>query len=1166
MKRIILLLLVFLLLPIFSIGQNASSYCFTAASSTYVPLTSATNVLGMSATDDDKVSDLTPLPFGFVFAGQTYFQFAVSSNGWLSFVNPAITNLQNYANSIGNASSIKPALLPLWDDLKNGTIPRYAVSGTAPNRIFKIEWSQQRWNYLSNNDVISFQVWLYETTNVIEYNYKQGASAISGTATATIGIYDVADTYLTLDNSGVAPAASSSTFITSIGAKPASDQLYRFTPSKPASVTIAASPSGTICTGGLVTFTATPTNGGTAPTYQWKVGTTNVGSGGSVFSSATLVKGDVVSCVMTSNASPCLTGSPATSNAVTMDVRPPLPALTAAITGAGCSSNDGAISITNGNSALEFLQADNDYVDLNAPILSGRKAFAMEGWIKYKSSDIPGGLTSLFGQNDAIEFGFSGTRFHLWTPRGNTYVNIPAGLGDDNWHHIVAMGDGTNIKIYADGVLLVTQAAGVGTSDYGSSTFSTKVGSGVFNATGNTFTGQIMKVGIYNRALLPAEIINLASSPTNYTAATSGLIAGYNLYEGAGTTLASVPAGTNATLVNTPVWKDPCTYSWAKTGDAAFVRTTKNISGLTTGSYTLTVSLAGVGCPTATTFTVSAAATTWNGSAWSNGTPTASKKMVFAGNYPNTINTDLEGCSCEVANGVAVTIKGGRYMRVQNEVVVLGTGTLTFEDKASLIQVQDLLSTPNSGIITYKRRTNLIDKFDYTYWSSPVKNQKLIAVSPTTLGDKFLSFDAAANNWKYEDSYNTNMIPAKGYIIRGPQEFYAPNPPTGIHEASFIGEPINGPVTIAIEGTAVYNLIGNPYPSALDANAFLSANSTVLQGTIYFWTHNTDIGIGVSNPGTGTYAYSSDDYATYNLTGGTATRAAAPSATNPGAINTAAPTGEIAAGQSFFAVSTAPGNAIFNNAMRTKSGVVLSNSQFFRPSLNSQKVVSLEKNRIWLNLTNAQGAFKQILVGYVSGATNNYDNAYDGANFNANAFINFYSLQDDLDLSIQGRALPFDEKDTVSLGYESNIAGDFQIALDQKDGIFDNKSVFLEDRVLNSIHNLTQDPYHFATEAGVFKERFVLRYTNKTLQTDAFELPNTGVVIVSKNKEISIESLDGKLIDKVLVYDFSGKQLYSKTKVDASRVQLLNLTAIDTVLIVKVLLQNGQTITQKIRY
>jgi gliding motility-associated-like protein len=91
-----------------------------------------------------------------------------------------------------------------------------------------------------------------------------------------------------------------------------------------ASVAISAS-TNTICSGNSVTFTATPTNGGTAPTYQWYVnGTPVAGQTNSTFTSTTLANAASVTVQMTSNATPCLVGSPATSNAVLITVNPVL--------------------------------------------------------------------------------------------------------------------------------------------------------------------------------------------------------------------------------------------------------------------------------------------------------------------------------------------------------------------------------------------------------------------------------------------------------------------------------------------------------------------------------------------------------------------------------------------------------------------------------------------------------------------------------------------------------------------------------------------------------------------------------------------------------------------------------------------------------------------------
>ena len=90
------------------------------------------------------------------------------------------------------------------------------------------------------------------------------------------------------------------------------------------SVTIAASTT-TICTGGSVTFTATPVNGGAAPAYQWQINGVDVaGQTAATFTSTTLADGDIVTVIMTSN-DPCATPATATSNPETITVTTVVP-------------------------------------------------------------------------------------------------------------------------------------------------------------------------------------------------------------------------------------------------------------------------------------------------------------------------------------------------------------------------------------------------------------------------------------------------------------------------------------------------------------------------------------------------------------------------------------------------------------------------------------------------------------------------------------------------------------------------------------------------------------------------------------------------------------------------------------------------------------------------
>jgi hypothetical protein len=95
-------------------------------------------------------------------------------------------------------------------------------------------------------------------------------------------------------------------------------------------LSISVSPSTTICKGSSMTFTAASTNGGAAPIYQWKKNGVNI-STGSTYTSTTLINGDVITCVLTSNLS-CTTTSIVTSNSLNMTVNS-IPTVTITPTG-----------------------------------------------------------------------------------------------------------------------------------------------------------------------------------------------------------------------------------------------------------------------------------------------------------------------------------------------------------------------------------------------------------------------------------------------------------------------------------------------------------------------------------------------------------------------------------------------------------------------------------------------------------------------------------------------------------------------------------------------------------------------------------------------------------------------------------------------------------------
>lgn len=108
-------------------------------------------------------------------------------------------------------------------------------------------------------------------------------------------------------------------------------------PSVSAGASIASS---SVCSGTLLTFTANPTNGGSSPTYQWKVNNVNVGTNSPTFTTSSLANTSFINCVMTSNAV-CASPATATSAIVTMTVFSSAPATVSV----GLTSNNNPLCV-----------------------------------------------------------------------------------------------------------------------------------------------------------------------------------------------------------------------------------------------------------------------------------------------------------------------------------------------------------------------------------------------------------------------------------------------------------------------------------------------------------------------------------------------------------------------------------------------------------------------------------------------------------------------------------------------------------------------------------------------------------------------------------------------------------------------------------------------------
>ncbi len=570
--------------------------------------------------------------------------------------------------------------------------------------------------------------------------------------------------------------------------------------------------------------------------------------------------------------------------------------------------------------------------------------------------------------------------------------------------------------------------------------------------------------------------------------------------------------------------------------------TSKTIYGLAAGAYNYTITNS-AGCTSIASANVvinsQPANNVWNGSNdknWNNpnnwcigvptlGIPSTLDVLIPTGltNYPIIFSGATPGYVENIVfeNNTTLNVIDN-YLQIKTNLTL--NGKIDLEGESQLLQ--DLGSTFDAasiGTIEIDQQ-GTSDNFKYNYWGSPVNttgNAYTIAgvlrdgtdpnafpLTSITFGAPYAFADGVAplvgeaiklsNYWMYKYANlgigysgwtrvgkDGNLNAGEGFTMKGsntnlPEQNY-----------TFVGKPNNGDINLPIAANRDY-LVGNPYPSALDAREFIRDNISapsgsrtvnVIDGNLYFWDHF----------GGGSHLLKSYEggYGIVNLTGETKAMATDARINNTGNQSTKIPPRFIPVAQGFFvtAVSGIVGteDIQFKNSQRLFIKENPSVSQFMKSakSSGSNKETKDEDAfpKIYLKYSSPKGLHRQILVGFIENTSDGVDIGYDAINYET--FAEDMSWRtNNINFIIQAVPTLNDER-ILPLEVKVATAGIIKISLDNAENVPVDTEIFIKDFTTGKMHNISKAPFEIELMAGKYADRFALTFkTQKMVAED----------------------------------------------------------------------------------
>ncbi len=474
-----------------------------------------------------------------------------------------------------------------------------------------------------------------------------------------------------------------------------------------------------------------------------------------------------------------------------------------------------------------------------------------------------------------------------------------------------------------------------------------------------------------------------------------------------------------------------------------------NATGSSTNSNTITVQLPG--------------STTWTGNSnsnwgvagnWDNGSPGPNTNVTItvAGNQP-LVNSNAQCNDLTMEPQTELTINNGKTLTVNGNFLAESDAF----GSASILEYGGLNVTGTSTIENYLTS----DRWHYV---SPTMSGQLSGV----FEDLYLKYwDEPTQDWVYISSLTYPLAPGTGYA-----SWYYTNDTTVEYTGGTLNQGDYSP-TLTYTSSGGYNLIGNPYPSAIDWD-HTSWTKTNVDGTVYVWN-------GIQN-------------ITWNGSVGALTG------------------GVIPAGQAFSIKANGANPVIvMKNAARVH-GV--------DPYKESGVADVLEIS------ASGNGFNDEAYVNFNEDATTGFDENFDGyKRWGINEAPQLFTVADDINLSVN--VLPaLTQNLTIQVGYKVGVAGEYTIGFASLESFTEPVTIYLEDLLTGEMINIAENSsYTFAASPEDEMIRFELHFMTTVGVNDKIE--NSDVYIYSNANSVFVRNSSANNSGTITVYDIAGSKILS---------------------------------------